>query len=100
MLNIVSELKEAINHMSDIMETSNLIMSTPVKVAAPTNEVLQARQRVLAAIEQGALFTIEEKGRIISYIITNPAAASSYDHIHNDNIRRAWLCNAALGELG
>ena len=84
--------------MSDIMETSNLVMSAPVKVAAPTDEVPQARQCVLAAIEQDALFTIEEKGRIISYIITNPAAASSYDHIHNDDIQRAWLRNAALGE--
>ena len=96
--NIVSELKEAINHMSDIMETSNLIMSAPVKVAAPTDEVLQARQRVLAAIEQDTSFTIEEKGRIISYIITNPTATLSYDHIHNDDIRHAWLRNAALGE--
>lgn len=94
----MSELKEAINHMLDIMETSNLVMSAPVKVAAPTDEVLQARQRVLTAIKQDASFTIEEKGRIISYIITNPAATSSYDHIHNDDIRRAWLCNAALGE--
>ena len=98
MLNIMSELKEAINHMLDIMETSNLIMSAPVKVAAPTYEVLQAHQCVLAAIEQDASFTIEEKGRIISYIIINPAAASSYDHIHNDDIWRAWLRNAALGE--
>ena len=97
MPNIVSELKEAINHMSDIMETSNLVMSAPVKVAAPTDEVLQAHQRVLAAIEQDASFTIEEKGHIISYIITNPTALS-YDHIHNDDIRRAWLHNAALGE--
>ena len=84
--------------MSDIMETSNLIMSAPVKVAAPTDEVLQAHQHVLAAIEQDASFTIEEKGRIISYIITNPTAALSYDHIHNDDIRHAWLRNAALGE--
>ena len=84
--------------MLDIMETSNLIMSAPVKVAAPTDEVLQAHQHVLAAIEQDASFTIEEKGRIISYIITNPTAALSYDHIHNDDIRHAWLRNAALGE--
>ena len=98
MLNIMSELKEAINHMSDFMETSNLVMSTPVKVAAPTDEVLQAHQCVLAAIEQDASFTIEEKGCIISYIIINPTTASSYDHIHNDDIWRAWLCNAALGE--
>ena len=98
MLNIMSELKEAINHMSDIMETSNLVMSAPVKVAATTDEVLQAHQHVLATIKQDASFTIEEKGCIISYIIINPTATLSYDHIHNDDIWRAWLHNAALGE--
>lgn len=94
--NVVGELRGVLDHMNDIMETSNLVMQAPVTIAVPADESSKVCQRVLAAIEQDDSFNVAEKGKIITYLITTPAAATSYEQIHNEEIRRSWLRAAAL----
>lgn len=87
-----------LGHMTDVMEVSNLVMKAPVTISlpVPADEAGQARQRVLEAIEQDDSFTVEEKGKIITYIINMPAAATTYETIKSEEIRRSWLRSAAL----
>lgn len=82
--------------MNDLMESQNLVLQAPMQ--APVDKVASAHACVLVAIQQDTLgeFTVEEKGKLVAYILTNAAAAAAYKHISDDDICNSWLCSAAL----
>ena len=78
--------------MMDAMEMQNLIFQVPIP--PPVDQVAQARSRIITAIQQdvSGTFTTEERGKIINYIITNPAATTTYEQLTDDgHLLHAWL---------
>ena len=91
----IAEFTETLDRMTDAMETQNLIFQVPIP--PPVDQATQACSRVIAAIQQdvSGTFTTEERGKIINYIITNPAAATTYEQLADDgHLLRAWLSTA------
>ena len=86
----IADFNDALSHMTDVMENQNLIFQVPVP--PPIDEVALTRTRVIQAIQDNALgyFSVEEKGKIIHYLINNPSAVASYE-VLNDELRRSWL---------
>ena len=86
---------ETLDHMMDAMETQNLIFQVPIP--PPVDQVAQARSRIIATIQQdmSGTLTTEERGKIINYIITNPAATTAYEQLVDDgHLICAWLSMA------
>ena len=69
----------------DIMENQNLIVQVPVP--PPIDEAALTHTWVIQAIQDDVLgyFSMEEKEKIIYYIINNPSAATSYE-VLNDKL--------------
>ena len=91
----IAKFMETLDHMMDAMEMQNLIFQVPIP--PPVDQVAQARSRIIAAIQQdvSGTFTTEERGKIINYIITNPAAATTYKQLADDgHLLHAWLSMA------
>ena len=65
----------------DAMETQNLIFQVPIP--PPVDQVTQAHSCIISAIQQdmSGMFMTEERGKIINYIITNPATATTYEQL-------------------
>ena len=81
-------------NMTSAMKTQNLIYK--VLIPLPIDQVTEACSRVISAIQQDVLglYSKEEKGQLINYIITNPAAASMYELLSDDELCHAWLQTA------
>ena len=77
------------------MGMQNLIFQVPIP--PPVDQVAQACSHVIAAIQQdtSGMFTTEERGKIINYIITNPAATTTYKQLSDDgHLLHTWLSTA------
>ena len=86
---------ETLDCMTDAMETQNLIFQVPIP--PPVDQVAQAHSCIIAAIQQdmSGTFTTEERGKIINYIITNPATTTTYEQLSDDgHFLHAWLSMA------
>ena len=86
---------ETLDHMTDAMEMQNLIFQVPIP--PPVDQVAQAHSHAITAIQQdmSGTFTTEERGKIINYIITNPAAATAYEQLTDDgHLLCTWLSMA------
>ena len=61
-------------------------------MSPPINEATLTHTQVIQAIQDNAsgYFNMEEKGKIIHYIINNPSAATSYE-VPNDELCQLWL---------
>ena len=72
------------------MENQNLIFQVPVP--PPIDEVALTCTRVIQAIQDdtSGYFSVEEKGKIIHYLINNPSAVASYE-VLNDELHWSWL---------
>ena len=86
----IADFNDALSRMTDVMENQNLIFQVPVP--PPIDEVALTRTRVIQAIQDdtSGYFSVEEKGKIIHYLINNPSAVASYE-VLNDELRRLWL---------
>ena len=67
------------------MENQNLIFQ--VSVPVPVDQVAEAHPCIIKSIQNNTsgAFTLEERGKIISYVITNPAAAATYEQLLSDD---------------
>ena len=74
----LANFNNALDHMTSILENQNLIFQVPVSM--PVDQVAEACSHVIKSIQNNmsGSFTLEERGKIISYIITNPATATTY----------------------
>ena len=84
--------------MTSVMENQNLIFQVPVP--APVDQVAEARSCIIKSIQNDTLgsFILEERRKIISYVITNPATATTYKQLlSNDELHLAWLRTTLLG---
>ena len=81
-----------LDRMTDVMENQNLLYKVPV-----VDEVAVSRRRVITAIQadDSGYYSMEEKAEIINYIVTNTAAAATYELL-DEELRRAWLRKSAL----
>ena len=79
-------MKNTLHNMMSAMETQNLIYQVPVPL--PVDQVAEAHSCVISAIQQdmSGLYSKEEKGQVINYIITNPAADSMYELLSDDEL--------------
>ena len=94
----IANFNNALDCMTSVMENQNLISKVPVP--APVDQVAKARYHVIKSIQNDTLgsFTLEEMGKIISYVITNPAAATTYKQLlSNNELCLAWLHTTLLG---
>ena len=79
------------------MENQNLIFKVPVPM--PVDQVAEACSHIIKLIQNNTLgsFTLES-GKIISYILTNPATATTYEQLVSvDELHLAWLHTTLLG---
>ena len=92
----IADFNDTLSRMTDVMENQNLIFQVPVP--PPIDEVALTRTRVIQAIQDNAsgYFSVEEKGKIIHYLINNPSAVASYE-VLNDEFRWSWLCTVVDG---
>ena len=79
----LANFNDALSHMTDVMENQNLIFQVPVPALTHT-WVFQVIQD-----DASGYFSMEEKGKIIHYIINNPSAAT-YEAL-NDELHQSWL---------
>ena len=81
-----------LDRMTDVMENQNLLYKVPV-----VDEVAVSCHRIITAIQadDSGYYSMEEKAEIINYIVTNTAAAATYELLDKE-LRRAWLCKSAL----
>ena len=86
----LADFNVTLSHMTDFMENQNLIFQVPVP--APINEAALTQTWVIQVIQDDVLgyFSMEEKGKIIHYIINNPSVATSYE-VLNDELCWSWL---------
>ena len=86
----LADFNDALSRMTDIMENQNLIFQVPVP--PPIDEAALTCTCVIQAIQDdtSGYFSMEEKGKIIHYIIKNPSAAASYE-VLNDKLHQLWL---------
>ena len=87
--NQIAEFTGALDCIRDTMKT---IFQAPVP--PPVDQIMQAHSHIITAIQQDMLgtFTTEERGGIINYIITNPAATTTYEQLSNDGcLLCTWL---------
>lgn len=89
----LDDFNASVNRMADLMESQNLILQVPVQ-----DPVAQACARVVVTIQEDQMggFTVVEKGKIISYLLTNPSAAQTFEVLTDDDVRYAWLRSSAL----
>ena len=92
--NQLAIMKNTLHNMMSAMETQNLIYQVPIPL--PVDQVAEAHSCVISAIQQdmSGLYSKEEKGQVINYIITNPAADSMYELLSDDELCHAWLQTA------
>ena len=84
--------------MTRVMENQNLTFQVPVPV--PVDQVAEAHSHIIKSIQNNTLgtFTLEERGKIISYVISNPAAATTYKQLlFDDELHLAWLHTSLSG---
>ena len=81
------------------MSSTSLIFLWIVSIPLFVDQVSEACSCVISAIQQdmSGLYLKEEKGQLINYIITNPAAASMYELLSDDKLHHVWL-QTALSE--
>ena len=94
----IANFNNALDRMTSVMENQNLIFQVPVP--APVDQVAKACSRIIKSIQNdtSGSFTLEERGKIISYVITNPAAATTYEQLlSDDELHLAWLRTTLLG---
>ena len=94
----IANFNNALDHMTSVMENQNLIFQVPVP--APVDQVAEAHSCVIKSIQNdmSGSFTLEERGKIISYVITNPATATTYEQLlSDDELRLAWLRTTLSG---
>ena len=86
----IADFNDALSHMTDVMENQNLIFHVPVP--PPIDEVTLTCTWVIQAIQDDAsgYFSMEEKEKIIHYLVNNPSAVASYE-VLNDELRQLWL---------
>ena len=80
------------------MENQNLIFQVPVPV--PVDQVAEAHSHIIRSIQNDTLgsFILEERGMIISYVITNHATATTYEQLlSNDELHLTWLRTTLSG---
>lgn len=89
----INLLNGSVECMTNVMENSNLLFLA--LISAPADEACNC---IVAAIQadKSNHFSVEEKGCIIGYIITNPAAMATYEVISDIELHCTWLRNAAL----
>ena len=78
------------------MSSTSLIFLWIVPIPLFVDRATEAYSWVISAIQQDmlGLYLKEEKGQLINYIITNPAAASMYELLSDDKLHHAWLQTA------
>ena len=81
-----------LDHMTNVMENQNLLYKVPA-----VDEVAVSCCCIITAIQANNLgyYSMEEKAEIINYIVTNTAAAATYELL-DEELRRAWLRKSAL----
>ena len=77
----LANFNDTLDHMTSVMENQNLIFQVPVPV--PVDQVAKAHSHVLKSIQNNmsGAFALEERGKIISDVISNPAAATTYEQL-------------------
>ena len=94
----IDNFNNTLDSMTSVMENQNLIFQVPVP--APVDQVAEAHSRIIKSIQNdtSGSFTLEERGKIISYVITNPAAATTYEQLlSDDELCLAWLHTTLSG---